>query len=129
MKSIEELALKEWSNLGYPVTADGIVKLCERVLAAYSGQQEPIAWLRDDGRYISPSSHEIHMARDNWAQGFDTPVYADPVVPADTVLVPRELVAQAIYHLECHALEYKHPGQPELISELKAMIAAGEVKS
>jgi hypothetical protein len=120
MKSIEELALKEWSNLGYPVTADGIVKLCERVLAAYSGQQEPVGEVDGFG---------FVWWNDRLPQGIT--LYSVPVVPADMVLVPREPTEAMIRaSWDCAGLTSPADEQRKLIGiAWHAMIAAGEKKS
>lgn len=120
MKSIEELALKEWSNLGYPVTADGIVKLCERFLSAYTEQQEPVGWMdRDgdfyhlpvienwapphallyaatvgtDGEVVVTTDEEgrcVAVTRQDEEGRILSVIWEAEQVPADMVLVPRE---------------------------------------
>lgn len=101
---IEELVLKEWSNLGYPVTADGIVKLCERFLAAYTEQQEPVAIVVGDPKG-SFGALLIGLPA-------GTDLYAAPVVPADMVLMDA----------------VRKYGSTMTNQEIVAMIAAGEVK-
>lgn len=112
MKSIEELALKV-AHMGMlgdkdatAFTKERIIDFAKEFLAAYTEQQEQVAWqylLMLDGEIINEICSKVHWDEryqpfgrkgvdyNASASAVKLPLYTAPVVPDGMVLVPREL--------------------------------------
>lgn len=120
MKSIEELATLVWNQGNPPVrgTPEKVIDFATRFLAAYTEQQEPVAWRFNAYPHIVQRAHiseglaKVYSESPNW-----TSLYSAPVVPADMVLVPRE---------PTDAMIGNEWNRDMLAGIWRAMIAAGE---
>lgn len=84
------------ANMYVPLFAEGFV---------------PNMPVRENGEYVSSQQQIAWMS---WKA-------------AKSVNIPEQflhLFAQATHHLKSHAAEYGHPGQPDLIAEMEAMLSA-----